>query len=74
MVRVIEGELLDKSSGAASHNVGQRWLLNNAAAQLNPDDTNLYTRRAHAAIGNYLDTAILSGPRGAASAGLDLYA
>jgi hypothetical protein len=74
MVRVIEGELLDKDSGPAGYDVARRWLLNNTARPSAADDADLYTRRAHLAIGTYLDTAIMSGPRGATRAGLDLYA
>lgn len=74
MVRVIEGELLDKNSGAAAYDVARRWLLNNTIREGTPDDTDLYTRRAHVAIGTYIETAFMSGPRGEARAGLDLYA
>jgi len=74
MVRVIEGELLGRNSGAAAYDVARRWLVASAAAQREPEGTDLYIRRAHVAIGSYLDTAIMNGPRGAVQAGLDLYA
>jgi hypothetical protein len=74
MVRVIEGELLDKNAGAAAYDVAQRWLLNSATRQGAPDASDLTTHRAQMAIGSYLDTAFMSGPRGAARASLDLYA
>lgn len=74
MVRVIEGELLDKNAGAAVYDVARRWLLNNTTRQGAPDSPDLYPRRAQMAIGSYLDNAVMSGPRGAARASLDLYA
>jgi len=74
MIRVIEGELLDKNTGADAYHVARRWRPTCTAVQREPHDTGLYIRRAHAAIGSYLDTAVISAPRGVAHVGLDLYA
>lgn len=73
MVRVIEGELLDRNAGASSYDAARRWLLENATHG-GADTAEQYTRRAHLLIGAYLDTANLNGPQGAVRAGLDLYA
>jgi hypothetical protein len=74
MVRVVEGELLDKRAGAAGYDVARRWLLNNAARGDTTPDADLYARRAHLAIGSYLDTALDRRDRNDSRAGLDLYA
>jgi hypothetical protein len=50
------------------------WLLNNAARGDTTPDADLYARRAHLAIGSYLDTALDRRDRNDSRAGLDLYA
>jgi hypothetical protein len=74
MVRVVEGELLDKRAAAAAYDVARRWLLNNAVHDDTTVDADLYARRAHVAIGSYLDTARDRRERRDIRSGLDLYA
>ena len=74
MVRVVEGELLDKRVGAAGYDVARRWLLNNAAHGDATPDADLYARRAHLAIVSYLDTARDRRGYHDIRSGLDLYA
>lgn len=75
MERVIEGELLEKSSacfaqGKIPHAVVSATLHGHAPA----GDGRLYARRADAAIGAYLETALAAGQHGCARGRLDLYA
>ena len=74
MVRVIEGELLDKNSAAVAFDSARRWVLNSATRQSATDDPDVSGRRSLLAIGAYRDTAFMSWPRSEAGAGLDLYA
>ena len=72
--RVIEGELLDKRSGAVDSDAARRWLLGNAQRQGAAGAGDLYSSRAHAAISRYLDTAFISAARTEARVAIDLYA
>ena len=70
--RILEGELLNKSAGTASYDAVRRWVLGASASQ--PEGArDLYAHRAHAAIGHYLDTAVMSTARADYRGTLDLY-